>query len=152
MLIFLLRHGKAEANAESDQARALTQDGIHRNESVIQQFKLLSPIVDRMLTSPYLRAQQTAAAVSSLFRNLSGEDCNALVPDTDVEVLLDFIEKSEVQNLLLIGHNPLLSNLLSLLVDGTVDTNRQLGTSTLVCVAIDLIAPGCGDISYTLQP
>ncbi len=152
MLIFLLRHGRAEANAESDKARKLTQDGMLRNESVIQQFKLRSPTVDRMLTSPYLRAQQTAAAVNALFPNLEGEECSALVPDIDVQELLDFVEKTKVQNLLLIGHNPLLSNLLSILVDGTSETNRELGTSTLVCVKMDFIAPGCGDISYSLQP
>ena len=152
MLIFLLRHGRAEAKAASDQTRALTQDGILRNESVIEQFKLRSPTVDRMLTSPYLRAKQTASAVNSLFPGLEGEDCDELTPDTDVKVLLDFVEKSSDQSLLLIGHNPLLSNLLSILVDGALESNQQLGTSTLVCVTMDVIAPGCGEISYTLQP
>ena len=105
-----------------------------------------------MLTSPYLRAQQTAATVQSLFPDLEQENCKQLLPDTDVRGLLDYIEKSNVQNLLLIGHNPLLSNLLSILVDGTLGSKQQLGTSTLVCVTMDFIAPGSGEISYTLQP
>ena len=152
MLIHLLRHGRAEAVAKTDRDRKLTQQGILQNEAVIQQFKLRSPEVDRVLTSPYPRAQETAAALNGLFPNLIPEDCKQLLPDTDVYTLMDFMEKSNVQNLMLIGHNPMLSNLLSVLVGGTLGSRRQLGTSTLVCVTMESMAPGSGEISYILQP
>lgn len=75
-----------------------------------------------------------------------------LTPDADVYAVMDAIESFDVQQLLMIGHNPLLSNLLSVMVDGTVDSSRSIGHSTLVCVELDFVAPGCGEIKYTMEP
>ncbi len=75
-----------------------------------------------------------------------------IVPDGDVHVVMDYIEAYEADELMMISHNPFISNLLSVMADGTMEARRPLGTSTLVCVSMDIVAPSCGEILYTLEP
>lgn len=152
MLVYLLRHAIAESRAASDQLRELTGQGVQQNEAVIRQFERHSPQLDRTLVSPYRRAQQTAAGLVSTLPGIKCEVCNELTPDSDVYDLVKIIEKAAVKQLMLVGHNPILSNLLSLLIDGTLGSNHHLGNSTLVCVEMNIAAAGCGEIQYTLQP
>jgi phosphohistidine phosphatase len=57
-----------------------------------------------------------------------------------------------VQHLLIVSHNPFLSNLLSLMVDGTMESHRYVANATLHCLSMDIVAPGCAKIAYTLEP
>jgi phosphohistidine phosphatase len=75
-----------------------------------------------------------------------------ITPDGDVYGVMDAIESYDLQQVLLVSHNPFLSNLLSLLVDGTMESHRPVGNATLHCVSMDVVAPGCGEILYTLEP
>ena len=152
MLIYLLRHGAVEATAESDEVRKLTLLGKQQIDSVVQQFTCHTPRLDKSLMSPYLRTRQTAAALDMLAPIASWEICYELTPDSDIYSLLAIIEQSGVSSLILVSHNPLLSNLVSLLVDGATEYKCHLDTGTLVCVRMEAIGPGCGEIVYTLRP
>tara|TARA_B110000444_G_scaffold248503_1_gene272456 strand:+ start:230 stop:556 length:327 start_codon:yes stop_codon:yes gene_type:complete len=108
--------------------------------------------MDKVLCSPYVRAQQTANAVMTLFPDLALITDDSIKPGGDVYNVLDAIESYDVQNLLLVSHNRLLSNLLSVMVDGTMESHRYVANATLYCVEMDVAAPGCGEIAYTLEP
>ena len=75
-----------------------------------------------------------------------------IAPDGDVYGVMDAIEGYDLQQVLLVSHNPFLSNLLSVLVDGTIETHRPVDNATLHCVSMDVVAPGCGEILYILEP
>jgi hypothetical protein len=45
-----------------------------------------------------------------------------------------------------------LSNLLSVMVDGTMESHRYVDNAVLHCVSMDVVASGCGEIAYTLEP
>jgi len=152
MIIYLLRHGLAEETAASDAARELTPDGIKQNRSMVAKFKEHSPILDKAIMSPFQRARQTASSLRMIFPEIRFDVEKSIEPDGDVYDVLDALEGYGAQHLLLVSHNPFLSNLLSVLVDGTLETDRQIGNSTLVCVAMDFVAPGCGEILYTIEP
>jgi phosphohistidine phosphatase len=152
MLIYLLRHAMAETRAETDAARELTVEGEAQARVVAEKFKSRSPTPDKIICSPYLRAQQTAAIVLAQFPNLKTTIDESVKPGADVYALLDALEAEGLQQMILVSHNPLLSNLLSVLVDGTMGSNRHMGNCTLSCISMDLVAPGCGELLYTLEP
>ena len=152
MLLYLLRHAIAEGSAESDSARELTPKGKDQARSVAKKFNQRSPQVDKVICSSYTRAQQTAALIMPLFPGLDLSLDAGIASDGDVYGLMDAIESYDLQQVLLVSHNPFLSNLLSLLVDGTTETRRAVDNATLHCISMDVVAPGCAEILYILEP
>tara|TARA_B110000858_G_scaffold198463_1_gene265316 strand:+ start:15150 stop:15608 length:459 start_codon:yes stop_codon:yes gene_type:complete len=152
MLVYLLRHAIAEDSAATDAVRDLTAEGLAQASSITEKFRQHSPVMDKVLCSPYARAKQTATAVMTLFPDLSLTTDDSIKPGGDVYSVLDTIEAYDVQNLLLVSHNPFLSSLLSVMVDGTMESHRYIANATLYCVSMDIVAPGCGEIVYTLEP
>ena len=152
MLVYLLRHAIAEDRAATDSLRDLTAEGIAQARSITEKFKQHSPVIDRVLCSPYNRAQQTASAVITLFPGLALTLDESIKPGGNVYSVLEAIEGLDVQHLLVVSHNPFLSNLLSVMVDGTMESHRYVDNATLHCVSMDVIASGCGKIAYSLEP
>ena len=155
MDIFICRHGQAESYAASDRERSLTEQGRIDNLKLARLFAEQKPEIDLALCSPYLRAQQTAADLQSILGSLRFSESESLVPESDVQKLLslldDLAETSNVESVLLVGHNPLFSDLLSLLVDGGMN-QRQMGTSNLASLTCKYVAPGFGELQYLLTP
>lgn len=145
--------------AATDRERELTERGRLDNLGVARQFANKhpgqGPEIDLALCSPYLRARQTADDLQSVLGQLRFNETDSLVPDSDVRKLLslldDLAETTNVNSVLLVGHNPLFSELFSLLVDGEVNS-RQMGTSNLVCLESRVVAPGFADMRYMLVP
>lgn len=152
MLVYLLRHAVAENNAASDAARDLTEEGLAQARSITAKFRQYSPAMEKVLCSPYNRAQQTASTVMALFPEVALTTDDRITPSGDVYAVMDAIESFDVQHLLLVSHNPFLTNLLSLIVDGTMDARRFVDNATLHCLSMDVVAPGCGEIAYMLEP
>jgi len=152
MLVYLLRHAIAENNAATDSARDLTAQGLEQARSVAEKFHQRSPLMDKILCSPYNRAQQTAFAIMPLFPDIALSTDASITPDGDVYDVLESIERLELQHVLLVSHNPFLSNLLSVMVNGNMETHRYMDNATLYCISMDVVAPGCGEIVYTLEP
>ncbi|PCI78980.1 MAG: phosphohistidine phosphatase SixA [SAR86 cluster bacterium] len=152
MLVYLLRHAIAEETAATDSVRDLTAEGLAQARSITEKFKPYAPAMDTVLCSPYNRAQQTASAVMTLFPDIALTLDESIKPGGDVYGVLDAIEEFGGQHLLIVGHNPFLSNLLSVIVDGTMESHRYVDNATLHCVSMDVVAPGCGEIVYTLEP
>lgn len=152
MIVYLMRHGEAEKQALSDPARELTRQGIMENQAVIAKLNQHAPMIDHAMMSPYRRARQTSSALGMPFPQLRFEVSKDLEPEASVYDLLDKVEKTQAMQVFLISHNPLISNLLSLMVDGTLETSRHMGTSHIACISMDIVAPGCAELLYTLTP
>ncbi len=152
MLVYLLRHAIAEDRVATDSIRDLTAEGRVQARSITEKFRQYSPAMDRVLCSPYNRAQQTASAVMTLFPDLALILDERLKPGGDVYGVLNAIEGFDAQHLLIVSHNPFLSNLLSVIVDGTMESHRYMDNATLHCISMDVVALGSGEIAYTLEP
>jgi len=151
MLIYLVRHGIADRRALSDPERELTPVGVAQNRCVVEKLFLQSPALTKGVVSPYERARQTAADFGLTFPNLEFEVSDLITPNGDPYAIMNFMDENQQHNLIMVSHNPLLSKLLSLLVDGTIETARQINTSTVVCILMDVVAPGCGEVKYILE-
>jgi phosphohistidine phosphatase len=122
MQIYLLRHGIAEDRAvdRADATRALTAEGIRKMEQAAAGMRRLNVAVDLLLSSPLIRAQQTAEIVGQTL-GLSVLLEPALAPGFDLPMLLALLEKLETraaQRVMLVGHEPDLGLLTSGLIGG----------------------------------
>ena len=59
-MIYLLRHGEAEQGDGDDAARRLTDKGVRQSETAGQALAALGGTIDACLTSPKVRAADTA--------------------------------------------------------------------------------------------
>lgn len=157
MNLYLLRHGEAESYANSDESRALTDKGRKDVSNVAQQFVARALPIDRCFASPFLRAQQTAGLFvphlsSHLPKQVEIEIEPRLTPDVRAFLVVQFLESIDAENILLVSHNPLLSELLALLNQGGVENMKIVGTSELYSISLDIVAPGMGSEQFCLHP
>ncbi|MGF1721443.1 phosphohistidine phosphatase SixA [Vibrio kyushuensis] len=140
MKIFIMRHGEAEHFAASDAERALTVGGRSASISVAkactqQGFSQF----DKVLVSPYLRAQQTWKAISQEFTANQVETCDDITPYGQSPQVFDYvnalIELEQPESILLVSHLPLVSYLTAEFVTDIVPP--MFPTSGLVCIEFD---------------
>lgn len=121
MDIWLLRHAAAEERSATgrDADRELTSDGLRRAERIARGLAALQPAIDRVLTSPYRRALQTAEpAARELGLEKQLRQARALEPGSDPAEILEELRTEEAAGVLLVGHEPHLGNVLGLLLGG----------------------------------
>lgn len=124
MNLYLIRHAIAEEESPSgeDSQRVLTEKGAKKMRQIARGLKTLGVEFDVILTSPYLRAEQTANILADVFKMKKKVHLSEnLVPMGDPDLLLAEInEKYPVNSLAMVGHEPYLSTFVSLLTaDGS---------------------------------
>ena len=162
MNLYLMRHGIAlAANDPSvaiDADRPLSPKGIKRTRKIAKGMRRLSLSFDVLLTSPRVRARQTADLVAAaLGAEACLEEIAGLSPESTVEVLLlGLIPYQDRGDLLLVGHEPLLSNTLAHLLAGKPSRNAlnmEFKKGGLCRIEIDgLPPPGPGKLHWLLTP
>ena len=135
----MLRHAEAEERAASgqDEDRGLTAAGLAQAKAVARGIAAVAPAVKVILTSPYLRARQTAAPVAEAL-GLSGiRSSRALEPGSDPEAILAELEDAGEESVLLVGHAPSLGRLLGRLVTGSPDGDIPMSKADAACVSFE---------------
>ncbi len=129
--IFILRHGIAVepgAPGYSDSQRPLTPRGISEMHLIAKGMKKLGLEFDLVLSSPYVRARQTAEIIAEelgIQKKLKFSETLASGADPR-SVLKELKEKySEMGSLLLVGHEPFLSGLISLMITGNKNASLE---------------------------
>lgn len=151
MRIWILRHGEAEPNAATDAERALTDAG--RAEAIHMAEQLAGHSLDVILASPYRRAQQTAELVRqqlSFRRGITTADW--LTPEDDPMAALDHLADRRESDLLLVSHQPLVGQLISLLVEGHRRGHYFMPTAGLACLDMPLPAAGAASLISLTNP
>jgi phosphohistidine phosphatase len=134
MILYFLRHasaGQSKKDAVKDEKRALDADGIEQCRYIGNALSALDISVDALLSSPLKRATQTA----SLVGNEMGYDGKmqieaGLRPGAGFEEFRALLGKySKCESVMVVGHNPNLSEFLSLLIsagqsDSAVDLKK----------------------------
>jgi phosphohistidine phosphatase len=161
MNLYLMRHGIAVAaddpSMTHDSERPLTGKGVRRMRRAARGLRRLEIPFDGILTSPVLRARQTAeivAAVLGLEARL--EEISALSPESTVEHLLFGLTRyQDREHLLLIGHEPLLSETMSTILchnrGHELEINVRKGSLCRIEIA-GLPPPGPGILHWFLAP
>lgn len=120
MTLYLLRHGIAENQSSSglDRDRALTPEGVERLGQVLRVAAKAGMTPALVLSSPYVRARQTAEQAHKLLRcKQPVVFSEALTPNISPVKAWDEIRALEAEEpLLVVSHDPLISSLLSYLL------------------------------------
>ncbi len=121
--LYLFRHGLAVPHATEgldDDDRPLTAKGERRVRQVARGLKRTGLKLDKIVTSPLPRAAKTAEIVADVLKvAFLLEDADALKPTASAESIRDWLAGRAEARIMLVGHNPNLSELLSLLTTGT---------------------------------
>ena len=110
------RHGiavdPADPSVSSDpsgRSRPLTEEGILKTHSAADGLKRMAISFDKLLTSPWLRAQQTADILAEVLDLGTPEKLPELAGDHSLDQLIDALAANHGRRTLLVGHEPLLS-------------------------------------------
>lgn len=135
MEIYLVRHGEAKSEYE-DPERPLTDKG-RRDVSIVAEYAAtLGLKISKIYHSEKLRAKQTAEILYQKLKPKNGlEQVQGLAPSDDIQATIKMIENAK-DSIMIVGHLPHLSKLLSALVAG--DQNKKLlefDAGGIVCIA-----------------
>jgi phosphohistidine phosphatase len=156
MDIYILRHGIAVERGtpgyKKDSDRPLTKEGVEKMEQIAEAMLAFGLHFDLILSSPYARAEQTARIVA---RALDEEVTftNHLMSDGNALELVAEINDEKPQSVLLVGHEPDLSRLISVLVTGSTDASIELKKGGLCKLTSDRLTFGqCATLNWLLTP
>ena len=117
MDFYLVRHGEAKSE-QGDPARPLSEQGRRDVEAVAKKASGLGVKVSEILCSGKLRARQTAEILVEHLSPSNGlSEINGLKPFDNPQIAQKILDQSQ-ESLMLVGHLPHLSRLVSLLLTG----------------------------------
>ena len=122
MNLYIIRHAiavdEATSSYEQDSERPLTDKGRKKMRKIAKALRHLEVKFDLILSSPYLRACETAEILADVFKMKNKVVfSDNLIPLGNPELLIGEInEKHTVDSLAIVGHEPHLSALVGLLV------------------------------------
>lgn len=147
MDVFLLRHGRAEdAKPEGgDAARRLTKKGADEVLGVGLWMAAQGQKFDLIATSPLARAEETAAIIAgTLHYKKKPATWDVLVPGGNPDTVMHEISRHDKASvILLVGHEPLLSTLISRVIAGDEHAGIVMTKGGLAKIR---------DISFTQRP
>ncbi|HFQ5587742.1 phosphohistidine phosphatase SixA [Vibrio vulnificus] len=154
MKVLIMRHGEAEHFADSDAQRALTTRGRLESDTVAKACAERGIThFDKVLVSPYLRAQQTWQEISGYFQADAVETCEDITPYGQSEQVYDYlcalIEVEQPEQILLVSHLPLVGYLTAEFVKDM--SAPMFPTSGMVCVEFEP-SQHRGEIRFSLRP
>ena len=154
--LYLVRHGLAEERGDAwpdDTKRPLTDEGISRMRKAARGLARLGVSVEVVLTSPLVRARQTAEILAgALDPRPSLVNVDSLAPDGAYASVVADLEKHARKNCIaLVGHEPMIGELVARLIGSRHPIEFKKGA---VCrVDIEDVPPvGPGDLRWLLTP
>jgi phosphohistidine phosphatase len=137
--LYLVRHAKSswEEPGGSDMDRPLLEKGIKRTMKVIRFLKERAVMIDLMISSPAVRALQTAILVAKGIGYPEDKiRVERKIYDGYYDRILDLIyaTANEVNSLMIFGHNPTITHLANLFLHPGVELLPTTGT---ICISFD---------------
>jgi phosphohistidine phosphatase len=147
--LYVLRHGIAVARGDPgyplDSDRPLTFKGMKRMRQIARGMRRVGVGFDVILTSPYRRALETAFVVGREYKlGESIQTTAALKPEVLPEEVIRALQDnySSCRNLLLVGHDPQLSALVSTLTSGSAGARPLMKKGGLCKLQVEKLQLG----------
>jgi phosphohistidine phosphatase len=156
MNLYVVRHGIAVLRGTAgyiDEERPLTDEGREKMAKAAEGMTNLISSLDLVLSSPLLRALETARIIAHAFKAENRlEVSKDLSPGGSMKNTLAAIAKQRaLQSVMIVGHEPDLGFLASHLLgcDGSVIEFKK---GAVCCIELPVVARGRGRIQWHLQP
>jgi phosphohistidine phosphatase len=158
MNLFFLRHGKAFPRGPKwrpDSKRPLTREGEEKMKEAARGMAALEVSFDLILASPYARAWRTAEILAEAYGAKKLFETSHLAPEAEAKDIIDEINGNfaSFQQVVLVGHEPFLSALLSTLLTGAGGLSIDLKKGALCKLSIEKLAlQKCARLEWLLTP
>jgi len=155
MKLYVVRHGIAidreDPASPADSARALTDAGILKTRAAARGFRALGATPQILLTSPYVRALQTAELVAEALGLPSSaiRKTNALKPSANPRAVFAEIAKLDGQDVACFGHATHLDEMISAAL-GARGRATALKKAGAACLEMQSVAPPRATIDWVL--
>jgi phosphohistidine phosphatase len=157
--LLLIRHAIAEERGvgarADDRERSLTIGGAERFRRIARVLAAVWDPPDLVLASPYARAWQTAQLLEQECGWAAPAACPELEPMNPPAMVLEALQaRTAAERVVLVGHEPLMHGILSLLLGGSSDAvsleMKKGGAALVRCDAPPV--PGTADLIWLLPP
>ena len=160
MDLLIIRHAAAENRDEfartgrPDSERPLTRRGIERMQMAARGLTTLALPVERLVSSPAVRAMQTAEIVAPALERRRIESEGVFAPEVPVESTIEWLRKQpRVEGMAVVGHEPHLGMLAECLVTGRSVGNMPLKKGGMMLIRFDnAVGYGEGKLVWSLPP
>ena len=156
---YIMRHGIAVTRGSTgfsdDTKRPLTPEGKKKLQEITGGLARMGFEVDWIVTSPLVRAAETAEIVrDSLDGNVPVDFCDALRPGGSPEALIQFLAKhANRKRVLVVGHEPDLSELAARLMGAGRHANLAFKKGGCCLITFDEFPPkASGQLVWWLPP
>ena len=150
MELIILRHGET-----GNRARGLTASGRKKMEDAANSINDLKLQIHKIVTSPLTNARETAEIVARVLnKQRISRIWDELKPEAETADLYRRLSKFKGESsILLVGHEPYLSNMISELISGGKRSRILLKKGGMAKVVIDSLAPKTSDeLRWLLTP
>ncbi|MFP4008195.1 MAG: phosphohistidine phosphatase SixA [Spirulinaceae cyanobacterium] len=156
MKLYLIRHGIAAERGtyQNDEERPLVPLGFEKTQAVASRWQEIKLNFDLILTSPLIRARQTAEILQTAGLTSQIQEFSPLAPGGEIQQWLEWCDKNRYSNLALVGHQPDLGNWAEMLVWGSCQAKlilKKAGTIGLK-VPEGQISLGCCEMFLLTGP
>ncbi len=156
-LLYLMRHGIAidreEPDCPPEAERYLTAKGIEKTRDAARGLLKLAVKPDVLLTSPYLRAVQTAEIVCEALglRASKLRRTNALLPEAEPGEILRELHRLRARDSICFGHAPNMDLVIALALGSPrpVTVLKKAGTA---CLEVGSFSAGRGSLLWLAPP
>jgi phosphohistidine phosphatase len=154
--LYLIRHGLAEERGDAwpdDEKRPLTEEGMARMRKAARGLSRLGVAFDVVLSSPLVRARQTAEIVAGgLAPRPALVNIESLSPGASYAALVADLEKhARKTRIALVGHEPGIGELAARLIGSRHSIEFKKGAICRIDVE-DVPPSGPGDLRWFLPP
>ena len=158
MQVFLVRHAIAHERNRvrwpNDALRPLTTAGIRKFRKAAFGISHCMPKGVVLLTSPFVRARETAAILADALGRGKATECGELASGEPVQACFDLLRKRKADAVALVGHEPNLSNFLAAAVCGAgARMKTEFKKGGAACVEFNSrIEPGRATLKWIIPP
>lgn len=151
MKVIFLRHAEAETTGKGgDEQRELTRQGRKDAKIAALALERMGEVVDAILTSPLVRAKQTAEIAAKVLDGEVAEEAS-LAPPGDAKALrasLQALGEDGRQTIVVVGHNPSMEEMLSIFVSGSPQAEIRLGKAAAAGIEMPLSGEGKAQLEW----
>jgi phosphohistidine phosphatase len=158
MQLYIVRHGIAvdreDPKCPPDPERYLTEEGVEKTKQVAKGVAALAASADLLLSSPYVRATQTAEIFASAldYAKQKIRRTDLLLPGADPSLLFrELMKDKQSASVFLFGHAPQLDDIIATAV-GSKRHITTLKKAGVALVELKRISPPMGVLVWLATP
>jgi phosphohistidine phosphatase len=158
MELYIVRHGIAidreDPKCPADPERFLTEEGIEKSRQAAKGVAEIASVPDLILTSPYLRALQTAELFADVLEYSKNKirKSELLLPGAEpMQLFRELAKDKELSSVFVVGHAPHLDDMLATAI-GTKHHISALKKSGVAYVELKRLVPPSGELVWLATP